>query len=163
MGGALSFLAGQEAQVDAIAPFYGTPDPKLAKVTKWLGSVHAYFHSLAKSLYILGACWMQPGRCKAPAALETGDHILSLSCMVKLHDQLQRCSRHTRLLYLQPATSLRELACQCCSMRRQYRDASSRIAAKLACPGPCRLRRSACQSRVTAERMTSSRALLIRR
>ena len=32
MGGALSFLAGQEAQVDAIAPFYGTPDPKLAKV-----------------------------------------------------------------------------------------------------------------------------------
>lgn len=34
MGGALTFLAGQEAQVDAIAPFYGTPDPKLAKV--WL-------------------------------------------------------------------------------------------------------------------------------
>ena len=33
MGGALSFLAGQEADVDAIAPFYGTPDPKLAKVT----------------------------------------------------------------------------------------------------------------------------------
>ncbi len=32
MGGALSFLAGQEADVDAIAPFYGTPDPKLAKV-----------------------------------------------------------------------------------------------------------------------------------
>ncbi|DBA68944.1 hypothetical protein WJX79_005797 [Trebouxia sp. C0005] len=31
MGGALSFLAGQEADVDAIAPFYGTPDPKLAK------------------------------------------------------------------------------------------------------------------------------------
>ncbi len=32
MGGALSFLAGQEADVDAIAPFYGTPDPKLAQV-----------------------------------------------------------------------------------------------------------------------------------
>lgn len=32
MGGALSFLAGQETDVDAIAPFYGTPDPKLAKV-----------------------------------------------------------------------------------------------------------------------------------
>ena len=32
MGGALSFLAGQEADVDAVAPFYGTPDPKLAKV-----------------------------------------------------------------------------------------------------------------------------------
>lgn len=34
MGGALSFLAGQDADVDAIAPFYGTPDPKLAKVRK---------------------------------------------------------------------------------------------------------------------------------
>lgn len=34
MGGALSFLAGQEADVDAIAPFYGTPDPKLAKPEK---------------------------------------------------------------------------------------------------------------------------------
>ena len=32
MGGALTFLAGQDASVDAIAPFYGTPDPKLAKV-----------------------------------------------------------------------------------------------------------------------------------
>ena len=37
MGGALSFLAGQEADVDAIAPFYGTPDPKLAKVCCKLG------------------------------------------------------------------------------------------------------------------------------
>ena len=36
MGGALSFLAGQEADVDAIAPFYGTPDPKLAKVPRHL-------------------------------------------------------------------------------------------------------------------------------
>lgn len=32
MGGALTFLAAQEGVVDAIAPFYGTPDPKLAKV-----------------------------------------------------------------------------------------------------------------------------------
>ena len=32
MGGALTFLAGQDADVDAIVPFYGTPDAKLAKV-----------------------------------------------------------------------------------------------------------------------------------
>lgn len=33
MGGALTYLAAQGAQVDAIVPFYGTPDPKLAKVS----------------------------------------------------------------------------------------------------------------------------------
>ena len=36
MGGLLTFLAGQEASVDAIAPFYGTPDAKLGKV----GNLH---------------------------------------------------------------------------------------------------------------------------
>jgi carboxymethylenebutenolidase len=34
MGGALTFLAAQEAQVDAAAPFYGTPDKALAKPDK---------------------------------------------------------------------------------------------------------------------------------
>ena len=33
MGGILSILAGQEAEVDAIVPFYGIPDPKMAKVS----------------------------------------------------------------------------------------------------------------------------------
>ena len=42
MGGALAFLAAQEAEVDAVAPFYGTPDPKLAKV-QLMGSASCEF------------------------------------------------------------------------------------------------------------------------
>ena len=44
MGGILSILAGQEAEVDAIVPFYGIPDPKMAKVSSlihWNGCSHA--------------------------------------------------------------------------------------------------------------------------
>ena len=62
MGGALCFLAGQEADVDAIAPFYGTPDPKLAKVNPPcmltdLGSTAGqHTHHLYTDLMLAMAC-----------------------------------------------------------------------------------------------------------